>query len=50
MTKVYHNRSSIYWGRILCDDMRRYKGDGRHRRRRQYVKAAKWFRGLVIKC
>ena len=50
MTKKYHNKASIYWGRILCDDMRRYNGDGRHRRRKQYVKAVAWFRGLVIKC
>jgi hypothetical protein len=50
MIKRYHNNASIFYGRKLCDDMRKYKGDGRHRRRRQYVKALCWSLNLVIKC
>ena len=49
MIRRYHNKASIFWNRVFCDSFRDYHGDGRHRRRKQYVKAL-WSLRVVIKC
>lgn len=47
MNKSYFDKAA---GRELCDFIRKYTGDSRHRRRKQYVKALAWSMRLVIKC
>jgi hypothetical protein len=39
MIRRYHNKAAIRIQRQLFDEWRRYRGDSRHRRRRQFARA-----------